>query len=186
MGALAADRQALAVAEASVAAQVHQPLDVERDLAAQVAFHLEVLLDRLADAVDLVVGQVLRPPGRIDLRQSADLPRRGVADAVEIGQRDLDLLLAGKVNACNTRHSMSLLTLPLLVAGVRGADHADHALAADHLALHADLLHRSTDLHGFLRRKKTRLRTSKLLSFRPEPRLPMLPAGATPERREAA
>jgi hypothetical protein len=34
--------------------------------------------------------------------------------------------------------------------------------------------------------KKARLRTSQLLSFRPEPRLPMLPAGATPERREAA
>src|SRR3954469_848787 len=33
--------------------------------------------------------------------------------------------------------------LPLLVAGVGRADHAHHALAADHLALHADLLHRS-------------------------------------------
>src|SRR5436190_4748922 len=45
--------------------------------------------------------------------------------------------------------------LPLLVTGVRGADHADHALAADHLALHADLLHRSTDLHGFLQPTRT-------------------------------
>src|SRR5712692_6554671 len=37
--------------------------------------------------------------------------------------------------------------LPLLVTGVRDANHAHHALAADHLALHANLLHRSTDLH---------------------------------------
>src|SRR3982751_5238927 len=42
------------------------------------------------------------------------------------------------------------LPLPLLVARVRGADHAHHALAADHLALHADLPDRSTNLHGFL------------------------------------
>src|SRR5262245_42703221 len=42
------------------------------------------------------------------------------------------------------------LALPLLVPRVRGADHPHHALAADHLALHADLPHRSADLHGFL------------------------------------
>src|SRR5581483_1116229 len=72
-------------------------------------------------------------------------------------------------------------TLPLLVAGVRGADHAHHSLAADHLALHADLLHRSTDLHGFLRRRKT---IRKSLSFRPAPLTAAYAAGAHPDRRE--
>ena len=38
--ALAAGRQALAVAQPAVAAQVHQALDVERDLAAEVALDL--------------------------------------------------------------------------------------------------------------------------------------------------
>src|SRR5437660_1622035 len=84
--ALAADRQALAVAEAAVAAEVHQALDVERDLAAQVAFDLVALLEGFADAVDLVVGQVLGPARRIEVGGGADLPRAGVADAVEIGE----------------------------------------------------------------------------------------------------
>jgi hypothetical protein len=42
-----------------------------------------------------------------------------------------------------------LLSLPLLVAGVL-ALHADHALAADHLAVFADLLDRSSYLHDVL------------------------------------
>src|SRR5579864_9493407 len=49
VGALAADRQALAVAKPAVAGQVHQPLDVDRHLAAQVAFDLVVMVDGLAD-----------------------------------------------------------------------------------------------------------------------------------------
>src|SRR5712692_3873310 len=146
VGPLAAHGQALAVAQAAVAAQVHQPLDVEAHLAAQVALDLVVLLQRLADPVDLVVGQVLGPPGRIDLGQRAHLLRAGVADPVQVRERDLDLFLAGKVDSRDARH----LSLPLLVARIRGADHAYHALAADHLALHADLPHRSADLHGFL------------------------------------
>src|SRR5205823_7348526 len=84
VGALAADRQALAVAEAAVAAQVHQALDVERDLAAEVAFHLVALLERFADAVDLVFGEVLGPLGSVELRGRADLPRGGIADSVQV------------------------------------------------------------------------------------------------------
>jgi hypothetical protein len=40
-----------------------------------------------------------------------------------------------------------LLALPLLVARV-GADDAHRAVAADHLALLAHLLHRGTDFHA--------------------------------------
>src|SRR6267143_695910 len=147
MGALAAHGQSLAVAQAAVAAQVHQALDVQAHLAAEVALDLVVLVEALADAVDLVVGQVLGPLGRIDLGQGTDLPRAGVADPVQVRERDLDLLLAGKVDSGKACHSLSL---PLLVARIRGADHAHHALAADHLALHADLPDRSADLHDFL------------------------------------
>ncbi len=56
VGALAADRQALAVAQAAVAGQVHQPLDVDRGLAAQVALDLVVAVDRLAD-LDALPGR---------------------------------------------------------------------------------------------------------------------------------
>jgi hypothetical protein len=56
--ALAAHRQALLVAHAAVAAQVHQALDVHRRLAAQVALDRE-LADLLAQLVHLGVGEVL-------------------------------------------------------------------------------------------------------------------------------
>src|SRR6185295_2232962 len=61
VGALAAHRQALAVAQAAVAAEVHQPLDVHRHLAAQIALDLVVAVDHLADADDLVIGQLVDP-----------------------------------------------------------------------------------------------------------------------------
>jgi hypothetical protein len=57
-GALAAHRQAAAVTEAAVAAQVHQALDVHRHLAAQVAFDRQ-LADLVADLLQVAVGQVL-------------------------------------------------------------------------------------------------------------------------------
>src|SRR5581483_1116230 len=108
MGALPADRQALAVAQAPVAAEVHQALDVQAGLAAEIALDLVALLQRLADAVDLVFGEILGALGRVELRRGADLLRGGVADPVQVLERDLDLLLAGKVHACNTRHSLLL------------------------------------------------------------------------------
>src|SRR3954470_6421349 len=61
VGALAADRQALAVAQAAIAAQVHQPLDVHRHFAAQVAFDLIVAVDDFADLDDLGFGQIAHP-----------------------------------------------------------------------------------------------------------------------------
>jgi hypothetical protein len=57
-GALAANRQAAAMTEAAVAAEVHQALDVDRHLAAQVAFDRQAA-DFLADLLQIGVGQVL-------------------------------------------------------------------------------------------------------------------------------
>ena len=58
LGALPADGQVAAMAEAPVGADLHQPLDVHAHLAAEVALHLEALVDHLAEAVDLVLGEV--------------------------------------------------------------------------------------------------------------------------------
>src|SRR5437588_2670510 len=60
-GSLAAHREAAAMAQAAVGADLHQPLDVERDLAAQVALDaaLELLGDDVAQPADLGVVEVL-------------------------------------------------------------------------------------------------------------------------------
>src|SRR6478735_4367203 len=76
---LAADREAAAVAQAAVGADLHQPFDVLRALAAKVSLDL-VLLDRLAQANHLVLGQVFDQGVGIDLGLREDLLRGGAAD----------------------------------------------------------------------------------------------------------
>src|SRR5438045_9135457 len=83
--ALAADRQALPVAQAAVAGEVHQPLDVHRGFAAQVALDLVVLVDRRADVEDFLIGQVLAALFGADPKLLRDLLGGRAADSVAVG-----------------------------------------------------------------------------------------------------
>src|SRR4030095_11177746 len=131
-----ADRQVAAVPEPSIAADFHQPLDVHRDLLAQIAFHAADLFDHTADLADVVFGEILDANVRTDAGRTEDVARPLSADAVDIREPDLDALGAREITACNTRHRLSL---PLLVLCVR-ADHSHHSAAADDFALVADPL----------------------------------------------
>src|SRR5476651_2051291 len=62
MRALAMDRQAAAMPQTAIAGEVHQSLDVHRHFAAQVTLDRIVMVDGLADADDLVVGQRVHAP----------------------------------------------------------------------------------------------------------------------------
>src|SRR6185503_11453483 len=53
VGALAADRQALAMTQPAIAAEIHQPLNVHRHCAPQIAFDLVAGLDRFTDLAGL-------------------------------------------------------------------------------------------------------------------------------------
>jgi hypothetical protein len=66
VGSLTATRQPAPMTEPAVATEVHQPLDVHVDLTTKVAFDLEVLVDALADLLDvgLVAITVCFRPGR--------------------------------------------------------------------------------------------------------------------------
>src|SRR5689334_25431641 len=86
--ALAAHRQPSAMPEAPVAAEVHQPLDVDRHLAAQVALDRHAR-DLLADALEVGVREVLHLAVERDACRGADLLRRRAADAVDRGEADL-------------------------------------------------------------------------------------------------
>jgi hypothetical protein len=82
VGALAAGGEALAVAQAAVAAEVHEALDVQRDLAAQIALDLQLhLLDHLADAAGLVVVEIVAALVQRDAGRGEDLPRLAPAHA---------------------------------------------------------------------------------------------------------
>src|SRR5262245_14320484 len=59
-------------------------------------------------------------------------------------------LSAGRSTPAIRATNVLLLLLPLLVARIPAADDANHALAADHLAVLTDLLDRRTNLHLLL------------------------------------
>src|SRR3954469_9352749 len=99
VGALAANRQALTVAQAPIAAQIHQPLDVHRHFAAQVAFNLEVAVDNFADLDDLGLGQNADPALRRDAELVDDLARGMRPDSMDIAKADFDPFLRRDIDA---------------------------------------------------------------------------------------
>src|SRR4029450_5452439 len=106
LGALAAHGQALAVPQALPRADLHLALDVLLHLAAQITLDLERGLDVGADAGDLVVGEVVHAGVGADVERPADLGGAGAADAEDVGERDLDPLLARDVDAGDACHSL--------------------------------------------------------------------------------
>ena len=151
--ALAPDRHATTVAQPAIAPNVHQPLDVQRHLAAEVAFDPVFLVDDLSQAVDLFVGQITNSGIWIDPRALEKLLTGVESNAVDIRQRRLDTLLARKVDSGNSRHigrpsiaRIEQLSLALLVLRVR-ADHTNYAVPPDHLAFVAAPLNRCSNFH---------------------------------------
>src|SRR3954468_19334324 len=104
MRALTADRQTLAMADATVGADVHQSLDVHRDFGAERAFDLEITVDHLAKLRHVGVGQITNPEIRIDTRLLENLAGTAAADSKNVRQSDLDLLLSREIDARNTSH----------------------------------------------------------------------------------
>src|SRR4051812_35440631 len=90
VGPLTPHREASAVPQALVAADLHLPPDVLVDLAPQVALDLHVgVVEVGADAVHLFVGEITDAGGRIDVGGGADLLCSRAADAEDVGQADL-------------------------------------------------------------------------------------------------
>src|SRR5690606_13262142 len=106
VSALTTHRQTLAVAQTTVAAQIHQALDVHGDFTPQVALDDEIAVDRLADARDLVIGQLVDTPVLGNANPIADLLGLGMANAVNISQRDRYALPTGNVDASDTCHAV--------------------------------------------------------------------------------
>src|SRR5690606_36359158 len=78
---LAARRQPAAMADAPVAAEIHQPLDVHRDLAAEIALDRE-LRDRVAQPGALRLREIPHRRRRIDAGRLAGEQRAASPDPV--------------------------------------------------------------------------------------------------------
>src|SRR3984957_13756201 len=105
MGALTAHRQLLAMAQAPIGAQIHQPLDVDRNFAAKITFDHIVAVDCFADLHDFGIGELGAPPLGWDVHLLDNLFGLLRPDAVDVLKRDDHALVSGNINACNASHS---------------------------------------------------------------------------------
>ena len=105
LASLATDGQTLSVAQAAVAADLGQTLDVQSGLTTQVAFHNEVVVNALADFCLFLVGEVFYSGVGVDPGHIQDLLCAGPADSVDISESDLDSLVFRQVNAGYTCHT---------------------------------------------------------------------------------
>src|ERR671916_2361750 len=103
-GALPVHGQAAAVTQTLVAADLHLAADVGGHLAAQVTLDAEVLVDVVAQLEQVLVREVPGAQVGADARRGQGLLGVGLADAVDVGERDLHPLLAGQVDAGQSCH----------------------------------------------------------------------------------
>jgi hypothetical protein len=133
------------MAQAAIAANIHEPLNVHLDFPAKVAFDDVLALNDFAQARHFNFRQIPHSRGGIDPNLVENGGARRIADAVDIGQADPNRLVSWNVNSGDTSHarpSFLLLALALLVLGVDADDTHDAAPLND-LAAFAAALHRS-------------------------------------------
>src|SRR3984885_9306397 len=104
MGALTAHRQSAAMTQAAVAAEIHQPLDVDAGLATKIALDDVVAVDHFADLQDLLIAQLADAAILGDLHLLDDVGRALRADAMDVLERDQDALVGRDIHAGNTGH----------------------------------------------------------------------------------
>src|SRR5207244_415569 len=99
VGALSVHRQPAAVADALVAPDLDLAFDVVGDVATQIALDLQVGVAVVAEPLALLVGQVTDARGHVDPRALAHLLGPAAPDPEDVGEGDLEPLLAGDVDA---------------------------------------------------------------------------------------
>src|SRR5436309_140322 len=72
LGPLASHRQIAAVPQAPVGADLDEAFDVQRDFATEVTLDLVAPVDELAQAVDLLLGEIPHPRVRVDVGLGQD------------------------------------------------------------------------------------------------------------------
>src|SRR6202165_4735737 len=109
--ALPANRQVASVPHSPITPDVHQPLDVHRNVAAQITFHLDVVGDNLADSYHLFLGKVLDARIGSHVRLLENEVRLRAADPEDVGQADFHPLVERKGGAGDWGHLRSSSSL---------------------------------------------------------------------------
>jgi hypothetical protein len=90
--------------QSAIATEIHQSLDIHRDLPSQVAFDRAIPIDQLANAQHLIVGQFMYAPLGWNADVAADLKGLGSTNTVDVREPDRDPLLIGDIDTRDARH----------------------------------------------------------------------------------
>src|SRR4051812_42408891 len=104
MRTLPADRKTAAMTNATIRPDIHQALDVHGDFGAERAFSLEVAIDHLTQLIHVGVREIANAQVHVDTGLLENLAGTATANAVDVGQTDLNLLLTREIDARNTSH----------------------------------------------------------------------------------
>ena len=107
MGALTAYGQATPVAETTIAADIHEPLDVHIHFRSQLTFNLVFIGDDITDRHHLLLGKVAHRGVEGHLGFSENLTGTRMADTVDMRQRILHRFIAGQIYPGNSSHKLS-------------------------------------------------------------------------------
>jgi len=132
------------VPQAPIGTNIHQSLDIERDLRSQAPLDLIVVFYNLPENVDLLRGQIVNPSCCVDTCAGTDRLCRRASDSKYLGQSNIHVFV-GEINPGNSSHVL-LLLLALLVLGIL-ADDAYNAFSTDHLAFITNRFHTYSYLH---------------------------------------
>src|SRR5687768_12535587 len=92
------------MAHATVAVDLHEPLDVEADVLAEIAFDLPLVGDDLTDLANVVLAQILDPDVAAHAGLVDDPAGARPADSEDVSEANFDPLVERKIYACDTCH----------------------------------------------------------------------------------
>src|SRR4051812_39526729 len=121
--ALTAHRKPAAMTQAPIAAEIHQPLDVELDFAPQIALDHVVAVDHFTDVQHLLIGELRHAPLAREIQFFHDLGRVFLSNPMNVLQRNNNALVGRKVDTSDTSHvvcSCCRLCRPFSPLPVRG------------------------------------------------------------------
>src|SRR5262245_57299890 len=127
VGALAANWQSLAVAQSAIAAEIHQPLDVELNFAPQIALDHVIAVDDLANLEHLGIGELRHTAFGRQINFAHDVLGHLRPDAMDVLQRDHHALVGRQIDARDTSHLASPLS-------TEGAERAKFSCPANGIA----------------------------------------------------
>ncbi len=109
--ALTAHRQTAQVADATIAFDTLEALEIHADLAAQVTFDdILAVLNRVDDERELLFGQVFGADAGIEASSGQDLFRVSRTNTVDVTQSDVDAFVRRNFYTNNTSHKWKLVS----------------------------------------------------------------------------